>query len=110
MNTVDFPILSMLIVVPAVGAVLVLLLSKRRPEYMRLVAAIAAVVSAALSVWLTYDFVRHDDGFQYVSQHPWLEEWGIVWHLGIDGISLFLLLLTVLLFPLSTLGIDPLND
>ena len=40
-DALDFPILSMLILVPAVGAVLVLLLSKRRPEYMRLVAAIA---------------------------------------------------------------------
>ena len=108
--SVDFPILSMLIVVPAVGAVLVLLLSKRRPEYMRLVAAIAAIVTAALSVWLTYEFDRHDDGFQFVSQHPWIEEWGIGWHLGIDGISLFLVLLTGLLFPLSILGIDPHND
>ena len=50
MNTVDFPILSMLIVVPAVGAVLVLLLSKRRPEYMRLVASIAAIVRSAVQV------------------------------------------------------------
>ncbi len=110
MNTVDFPILSMLIVVPFAGAVLVLLLSRRRPEYMRLVAGVAAAVTGALSIWLTYEFDRHDDGFQFVSDHPWIKEWGIGWHLGVDGISLFLVLLTGLLFPLAILGIDPHND
>jgi NADH-quinone oxidoreductase subunit M len=108
--SLDFPILSMLVVVPVVGAVLVLLLSRRRPEYMRLVAGIAAAVTGALSIWLTYEFDRHDDGFQFVSDHPWIKEWGIGWHLGVDGISLFLVLLTGLLFPLSIFGIDPHND
>ena len=107
--SVDFPILSMLIVVPAAGAVLVLLLSKRRPEYMRLVAAIAAVVTAALSIWVTYAFDRHDDGFQFVSKHPWIERWGISWHLGVDGISLLLVVLTGVLFPLVIAGVDPHN-
>ena len=56
-STIDFPILSMLVVVPFVGALLVLLLSRRRPEYMRLVAGTAATLrqvisSSPLSVWL----------------------------------------------------------
>ena len=109
-SSTDFPILSMLVVVPFAGAVAVLLLSRRRPEYMRLVAAIAAVVTAGLSIWLTYAFDRHDDGFQFVSNHPWIEQWGIGWHLGVDGISLFLVLLTGLLYPLAILGIDPHNE
>src|SRR3954465_733495 len=100
----------MLIVVPFAGAVLVLLLSRRRPEYMRLVAGIAATVTAGLSIWLTYAFDRNDEGFQFVTNQPWIKEWGIGWHLGVDGISLFLVLLTGLLFPLAILGINPHNE
>jgi len=61
-------------------------------------------------VWATQAFDTADDGFQFVSRHPWIEAWGISWHLGVDGISLFLVLLTGLLFPLAILGIDPHND
>ena len=94
---------------PAAGAVIITLLSKRRPEFVKLVAAIASVATGAMSVWLTWEFERADDGFQFVSNHPWIEQWGIGWHLGVDGISLFLVLLTGVLFPLAILGIDPHN-
>ncbi len=99
----------MLIVVPAAGAVVITVLSKRRPEYMKLVAAIASVATGAMSVWLLVEFDA-DGGFQFVSNHPWIEQWGISWHLGVDGISLFLVLLTGVLFPLAIVGIDPHND
>lgn len=109
-TSLPFPILSMLIVVPAAGAAIITLLSKRRPEFMKLVAAITSIATGAMSVWLTWEFERADDGFQFVSNHPWIEQWGIGWHLGVDGISLFLVLLTGVLFPLAILGIDPHND
>ena len=109
-DVLGFPILSMLVFVPAGGALLITLLSKRRPEYMKLVAAIASVATGAMSVWLTAEFNSHDSDFQFVSKHPWIEQWGISWHLGVDGISLFLILLTGVLFPLAILGIDPHND
>ena len=108
-GALGFPILSMLIIVPAAGAALITLLSKRRPEYMKLVAAITSVATGAMSIWLLAEFDRDDSGLQFVSNHPWIEEWGIGWHLGVDGISLFLIVLTGVLFPLSILGIDPHN-
>ncbi len=112
METLGFPILSMLVVVPAVGALVILLLSQRRPEYMKLVAAITSVTTGAMSVWLTSEFSKHggdEAGFQFVTNHAWIKQWGIGWHLGVDGISLFLILLTGVLFPLAILGIDPHN-
>ena len=51
-----------------------------------------------------------DAGFQFVSKHSWIEAWGISWHLGVDGISLFLVVLTGVLFPLAILGADPHHD
>ena len=105
-----FPILSMLIVIPAVGALIITLLSKRRPEYTKLVAIVTSVTTGAMSIWLTAEFDGGAEGFQFVSKHPWIEQWGISWHLGVDGISLFLVLLTGVLFPLAIVGIDPHND
>jgi NADH-quinone oxidoreductase subunit M len=105
-----FPILTTLIVIPAVGAALVALASKRRPEWVRMIALLAAVATGAMTVWLTTSFDRADPGFQFVSQHEWIEAWGISWHLGVDGISLFLVLLTGVLFPLAIVGIDPHHD
>ena len=49
-------------------------------------------------------------GFQFVSKHSWIEAWGISWHLGVDGISLFLVVLTGVLFPLAIVGADPHHD
>jgi NADH-quinone oxidoreductase subunit M len=106
----EFPILSMLVFMPVAGALIITLLSKRRPEFMKLVAAISSITTGAMSVWLVAEFDGHEGGFQFVSKHPWIEQWGISWHLGVDGISLFLILLTGVLFPLAILGIDPHND
>ena len=45
-----------------------------------------------------------DGGYQLVSDHVWAKDLGIHWSLGIDGISLFLVVMTALLFPLALLG------
>ncbi len=103
----SFPILSMLVVLPAVGALLVALMPRRRPETIKLVATLASASVGALSIWLLASFDGAADGFQFLSKHTWIEAWGISWHLGVDGISLFLVVLTGVLFPLAIAGIDP---
>jgi NADH-quinone oxidoreductase subunit M len=105
-----FPLLTSLVVVPAVAAVVVALLPRSRPELMRLVGVVGAAIVGALSVAVLAEFDVADDGFQLVSNHPWIEDLGISWHLGVDGISLFLVLLTGLLFPLALLAVRPDHD
>jgi len=106
----SFPILSLLILIPAAGAVAVTLLGRRRPEFVKLTGLLASVITAALTVWLLASFDADAEGFQFVSKHTWIEDWGISWHLGVDGISLFLVVLTAFLFPISIIGIDPHHD
>lgn len=106
----SFPILSALVLMPVLGAVLVTVLSNRRPEWIKLTAALFSVGTAGMSIWLLASFDSHDGGFQFTSQHDWISSWGISWHLGVDGISLFLVVLTGILFPLVILGIDPHHD
>src|SRR2546423_1179931 len=63
-----------------------------------------ALATAALSVEMLLEFKRGVGGFQFVTQHVWISTFGISWKLGVDGISLFLVLLSALLFPLAIVG------
>jgi NADH-quinone oxidoreductase subunit M len=104
MESSSFPLLTSIILVPAAGALVVALLPRPRPDLARLVGMLTALTTAALTVYLLIAFDKSDDGMQFVSQHLWIKEWGISWHVGVDGISLFLLVLTGLLFPLAFWG------
>jgi len=106
----SFPILTALVAVPAIGALLIAVLSQKRPEWIKLVAILISVFTGALSIWVLSSFETADAGFQFVSKHSWIEPWGISWHLGVDGISLFLVVLTGVLFPLVIVGVDPHHD
>src|SRR5439155_1048176 len=63
----------------------------------------ATVVEFAVSLPLWWLFVP-DGGFQFAQQAAWVSAWGISYAVGVDGISLFLVLLTTFLMPLSVLG------
>ena len=107
---VRFPILSAIVLLPAIGALATVLVSRRRPEIVKLLAIVVSVLTAGLALWLLAAFESGEAGFQFTSQHEWIRTWGISWHLGVDGISLFLVVLTAVLFPLAILGCDPHHD
>ena len=109
-ETLSFPILTSLVVVPLLGAVLTGIGVRRRPELTKLIALVSSVITTGLSLWLLASFETGEAGFQFVSQHAWIEAWGTGWHLGVDGISLFLVVLTGVLFPLVIVGCDPHHD
>ena len=106
----EFPLLTTLVVLPAIGALLVAVLPKRRAGAARLAGVLVSAAVGAMSVWTMVSFNRHDAGFQFVSNHSWISDLGISWHLGLDGISLFLVVLTGLLFPLAIVGVKPKHD
>jgi NADH-quinone oxidoreductase subunit M len=110
MGETSFPILTSLIVTPAIGAVVVAFVSNRRPELVKLIGVLFSGVVAALSIWLLASFEAGEAGMQFTSRHPWIKEWGIAWNLGVDGISLFLVVLTGLLWPIALLGADAHHD
>ncbi len=106
---IDFPVLTSLIVVPAVGAMILAMVPAARSEIHRLVGLIATGITGALSVWVLIEFNVDDAGLQFRNPDPnvWVESLGIRWDLGVDGISLFLVVLTGLLFPLAIAGVTP---
>jgi len=89
-GAVSFPVLPALILVPLLGALLVIVMPRRRPELLKLVAVSVSVVTGAMSVWLFTAFDTGVTGFQFGTEQVWIRDLGISWLLGIDGISLFL--------------------
>jgi len=99
--------LSGAVLLPFVGAIVVALIPKARVELHRLAALLFATGTGAVTLWLLADFQTHDGGFQYEVNRSWIPEFGISWHLGIDGVSLFLVVLSGLLFPLAIIAVAP---
>lgn len=94
-------ILSILILLPLVGALAVALLpaSQARP-----VALGFSLAVFGLSIFLWTGFDAADAGFQFVEKAAWLPDYNIGYHVGIDGISLFFVLLSTLLTPICLLA------
>ena len=99
----SIPILSLITFVPLMGAVLLIFLPKERKTLLYGVALTLAlfVFVASLLVYLRFDAA--EAGPQFVEKSAWLG-FGIQFHLGIDGISLFLVLLTAFLVPIVLLA------
>ena len=106
----DFPLLSALVVAPAAGAVIVSLLPKDRPEAARALAILTTLVASVLSIVVLVGFDTGDAGFQLGERYAWIDDFGIGWNLGVDGISLFLVVLTGLLFPIAVIAVRPHHD
>ena len=106
----SIPILTLLVLVPLAGALAVSLLAKKNESMAKNIALVSSIATGLLSVWMLVKFPTGSAGFEFVSKHAWISEWGISWHLGVDGISLFLVVLTGILFPLVIVGIDPHHD
>ena len=93
-------VLTALLAWPLVAGLVVLLVPARLAKH---VALVASLIEFAISVPLWWTFVP-SGGMQFTADYPWIAGWGIHFSVGVDGISLFLVLLTTFLMPLSVLG------
>jgi NADH-quinone oxidoreductase subunit M len=105
-----FPLLTGIILVPAIGSLIVALVPKSRTEVLKVLGLVVTVATAAMTVFMAVQFKVGDAGFQFVSHHSWIKQFGISWKLGVDGISLWLVVLTGVLFPLALLGANVTRD
>ncbi len=99
--------LSVVVFLPLVGALALLLVGNRdgRRDGVIRVAALAislAAFVATLALWAGFDASTAD--FQFVERHAWIPTFGIDYFIGIDGISLMLIVLTGFLTPLALLS------
>jgi len=97
-------LLSVVTFLPAAGAVLVFLLPRRQEALTKAAALTVTVVAFAASLPLYWGFDPAVADYQFVELRAWMPTLGISYHLGIDGISLLLVLLTTFLMPLVLLS------
>jgi NADH-quinone oxidoreductase subunit M len=107
MNAAGFPLLSLLIWLPLVGCAFIM--SLRGEEAVvasnaRHAALWTSLIVFALSLILWVKFDQSDGGFQFVENMAWLPQWGISYHLGVDGISVLFVLLSTALTPICILS------
>jgi len=100
----EFPLLSALILVPLLAAGLIGLAPAAKQREQRALAMVGAVITFALSLVVLVRFTSGEGGFQLGEVYAWVPEYGINYRVGIDGVSLFLVLLTALLMPLVVLA------
>ncbi|MGH2814588.1 MAG: NADH-quinone oxidoreductase subunit M, partial [Actinomycetota bacterium] len=89
---------------PLVGALLVALVPAAREETGRLVALAAGLVTLGLAVILAARFQTGEAGFQLGVTAEWVPAFGVSYRVGVDGVSLPLVLLTTVLTPLAIAG------
>ena len=102
METLNTWILTIVTFIPMAGALLLFLLP-RRDRDIRVFALVISLLTFVLSLHLPAHFVRGDAGFQFEMDVPWITTPNIHYHLGVDGISMWLVLLTTFLTPLCVL-------
>jgi len=97
-------ILTIITFFPLLGVLVLLVLDKDKLSTIRITAFTASLFNFFISFYLYFNFTSETAGMQFSVKKTWIESLGISYHMGIDGISLFLILLTTFLTPLAILS------
>ena len=91
---------------PLVGVLALLFLKEAQKNLIRAIALGASLITFGISIWVLTLFNAADPGLQLVVNLPWIQVagWNIAYHMGVDGLSILLVLLTTFLTPISVLS------
>jgi NADH-quinone oxidoreductase subunit M len=95
------PILSLITFLPGAAGIALLFVPRRSVGVLRLVSVAVTVLTFACSLPLYFGFDADAIGYQFEENRRWMPTLGAAYHVGIDGISLLLVLLTTFLMPLA---------
>ncbi len=103
MDAINHSILTLILLVPLAGAVLIALLPDRvkLPNW---IALITSLVTFALTLHLPVHFVNGQPGFQFEVNRPWISNPAIFYHVGVDALSMWLVVLTGILAPVGVIA------
>ncbi len=89
-----FPFLSVIIFTPIITGLLILLIPGERKTEVRVTALAASFIALALSTWVYFSYNTSIGGYQFIEKYDWFPPLGISYHVGVDGMSAPLLVLT----------------
>lgn len=103
-NTADFPLLSLIMLTPLVGVVVLLFINKHNENLIRWIANIFAGLGflVSLPLWFWYDSM--DPEWQFIERLSWIPSIGAEYFLGVDGFSVLLILLATLMGVIAILS------
>ncbi|MCD6400561.1 MAG: NADH-quinone oxidoreductase subunit M [Anaerolineales bacterium] len=105
----QFPVISVIVFTPIITSLLLLIMPGNRKTEIRVTSLAAAALDLSLSIWLYFSYNVSAGGYQFVEQYNWLPQFGISYHVGVDGLNTPLVLLTgVVMFTgvLISWGVD----
>ncbi len=100
----NFPILSLLVWIPVLGSLVILFLNRDKEELIKRVALAFTIIPLILAIMLWASFDQGVPGMQFVEQFDWIPSLGISYYFGVDGISMPMVLLTVIISALAALA------
>ncbi|MEV6305108.1 NADH-quinone oxidoreductase subunit M [Actinoplanes sp. NPDC051861] len=100
----DFPFLSVLTVLPLVGAGVVAFIPRAKAELAKIVALVWSLVVLVLSIAMWAAFTIDGDRFQFYESYQWIPSWDARFTFAADGIALVMLMLIAILFPIVILA------
>jgi NADH-quinone oxidoreductase subunit M len=104
---ITFPVLSLITFLPLLGFALILCLrgeEKAVADNARSIALVTSLITFAISIYMYMGFDKTSAEFQFVERYDWLPAFNISYKMGVDGISIFFLLLSTLLTPICILA------
>ncbi|AJA48598.1 NAD(P)H-quinone oxidoreductase chain 4 1 [Clostridium pasteurianum DSM 525 = ATCC 6013] len=90
----QFPILTLILLAPILGIIIILLFPASKVKEIKVTAAIVTSISLLLSIVAFVTYNRGTGGLQFIESYPWIPAFGINYSVGVDGLSLPLILLT----------------
>jgi len=97
-------LISYLLIIPFAGAFLLLLINKRNEKLIRYAGLAASLLTFIISLVIYFNFDDRNSEFQFVHKFSWIENLNIFYFVGIDGLSLLLVLLTTFITPLTLIS------
>ncbi len=110
MDFISTHLLTTILFFPVLTALVILFLPSDQPKLIRWTAFLASLIPLALSIYVWMHFDLSASGYQFQEQYAWYDAVHATFHLGIDGLSLTMMLLTTLLMPLSLLASFGITD
>lgn len=96
--------LTYLLLVPVTGSLLILFIKKENVQFIKYFGLGISLITFLVSLVIYFNFNYDESGFQFIHKFKWIENLNISYHVGIDGISLLLVLLTTFITPLTLIS------
>ena len=102
----EWPLLSITIFLPLIGSSIIIFIKedKKSSNNVKLAALWISLVTFVLSCLIWFNFNSSNSSYQFIEKHKWFDDFNFYYHVGVDGISLFMIMLSTFLTPFCILA------